>query len=45
MNKGAKGGIPPKITILQKLRSSPFQLNQSCQNYRNINLLYNEIDE
>jgi hypothetical protein len=45
MKIGAKGEIPPKETIPQKLRSSPFQLNHSYQNYRNIILLYNEIDK
>ena len=33
MNEGAKGEIPPKETILQKLRSSPVQLNHFSQNY------------
>jgi len=45
MNEGAKGETPPLERILQKLRSSPFQLNHSYQNYRNIILLYNQIDK
>lgn len=44
MNEGAKGEIPPKARIIQELIYPPSHLNHSSQDYKNIVLLYNEIE-
>ncbi len=45
MNKGAKGDIPPKARIIQELIYLPRHLSHFSQNYKNIILLYYEIEE